>query len=108
MIGKKDNVKDPNLFTTVQKYALTIGINAALALQAMKYELFDFPVIELDEFRIDVRMVLVYVLSITTILCILLSGFELVNKLQESKHILGRLKEEMREKEEKEVKKKQK
>lgn len=97
---KPDNVKEPNIFSTAQKYALTLGINAALALQAMKYELFNFPVIEFGEYRIDVRMILVYVLSLITILCILLSGFELFNKLQESKNILGRLKEDMKAKDE--------
>lgn len=100
MVTKQKKVKDPNIFSTMQKYALTLGINAALALQAMKYELFNFPVIEMGEYRVDVRMILVYLLSIITIMCILLSGFELFNKLQESKNILGRLKEELKSKDE--------
>ena len=104
MVIKQKQVKDPNIFSRMQKYALTLGINAALALQAMKYELFNFPVIEMGEYKIDVRMILVYLLSVITIFCILLSGFELFNKLQESKNILGRLKEEVKAKEEKENK----
>jgi|SRR5690606_10513336 len=97
-------VKDPNIFSTVQKYALIFGINSFLALQAMKYELFSFPVIEFAEnCRVDVRMVLVYSFSLISVTCIFISGVDLFNKLQKHRNILGQLKEQIEKEDKKEV-----
>lgn len=94
-------MKEPNIFSTVQKYALFFGINGFLALQAMKAEIFIFPIIEYGESKIDVRLILGYSFSIISVICIFISGFDLVIRLRKYQNILGGLKDQIAKEEEK-------
>lgn len=82
----------------IKDYALIIAAGGVAALQAMKFEIFQFPIIEVGEKSFDVRMILIYFFSIATTLAIFSGGSDLLKVLNDTKELVSKARDKEKEK----------